>query len=822
MSLFMLFLAPVVMLAATTSSVQLLITDQKGAGVPGATIEVSTFGTKLATATTDEHGNATLNIPAGKVDFTVSKEGFVTTQTSLDLAPSSSPTQLEIVLPQSSLSKQEINVTAAPSEPSAESSNTPATIAPEQAKVAPTKPATLIDALPLVPGVTRTPDGSVQIAGADETHSALLVNSVNVTDPATGEFGLSVPIDTVQTISVSEMPYLAQYGKFTAGVVAAETRRGGDKWEYSLNDPLPDFRIRSGHLQGVRDMSPRLNFSGPIIPNKLYFVEGGEFLLYKREVRTLSFPYNETKSEAINSFTQMDWIVSPNQTLTASFHIAPQSLKYAGLNFFNQQPVTPDANFHETTPTLLDRWQIGGGLLQSTFAVTRVGSSIYPQGTEDMVLTPGGNYGNYYNQQNRKAIRYQWLENWAPRTLHFHGDHQFQIGSVFAHSENEGSFQPHQVLIRDASGNLLQSINFSGQGSFDISDTAPAFYVQDHWTVNSRLGFDIGTRVESQTITGTWRTAPRAGFVFSPPHTGDTVIRGGMGVFYDSVPLDVYAFSSYPQQVVTTYDPVTGAIIDGPRDYLNIIGQAPTNGFDFIHRASRTGNFAPYSVAGNIEVEHSFGHFVLMRVKYLQSAAQDLITINPQSFGSQSALVLGSSGQSHTRQLEFTARIGSKENRQFFFSYVRQHARGDVTDANGYLGNFPFPIARQNLLASLPGEIPNRFLLWGTYRIGKSWLLIPKVELRNGFPYYPTDVYQQYVDGLALQSRFPRYFSADLRVSKDIKISSKHAVRLSATVLNLTNHFNPLEVHSNIADPMYGYFFGNYNRKFTIDFDFLY
>ena len=50
----------------------------------------------------------------------------------------------------------------------------------------------------------------------------------------------------------------------------------------------------------------------------------------------------------------------------------------------------------------------------------------------------------------------------------------------------------------------------------------------------------------------------------------------------------------------------------------------------------------------------------------------------------------------------------------------------------------------------------------------------------------------------------------------------QHAVRLSFTVRNMTNHFNPLEVHSNLADPQYRRFFGNYDRKFLLDFDFLF
>jgi len=130
---------------------------------------------------------------------------------------------------------------------------------------------------------------------------------------------------------------------------------------------------------------------------------------------------------------------------------------------------------------------------------------------------------------------------------------------------------------------------------------------------------------------------------------------------------------------------------------------------------------------------------------------------------------------------------------------------------------------RDSLVASLPSEIPNRFLLWGAYAIPKKIILTPHVEFRNGFPYQTTDVFQQYVaSSYGPQSRFPRYFSLDLRVSKDIQVDAKHAVRLSATVRNLTNHFNPLEVHSNIADPQYGEFFGNNDRRAVLDFDVLF
>ncbi len=796
------------------------VTDGQNQPVGQATIEVLRGGQVLATGQSDNTGKASLTVSgAGTYQLRISKTGYVASESALQLGADITTQGVDVVLTQAALSQQKIVVEGTADNPvTEEATSSQQKLDTTQAKDAVGKPATLKDTLPLIPGIVRGKDGSVRIAGYGEDHSALLVNSVDVTDPATGAFGQSVPIDSVETISVSEMPYLAQYGRFIAGVVAAQTKRGSDKWDFSLNDPLPEFRIRSGHLQGLKDATPRVNVSGPIIPNKLYFLEGAEYLIKKESVRTLPFPFNQTTTSGINSFTQLDAIISPTQTLTASFHFAPHSRDFSGLDYFNPQPVTPNTSFHESTGTILDRLALGGGLLQSTFAITHVSSATSPQGFAEMVLTPGGNAGNYFGRESRSASRLQWIENWTPRTLHFAGEHTLQIGSVVGHAENQGTFDAQPVQLRDNSGHLLQSIAFTGGQPYAVSDTEPAVYVQDHWVLNPHFALDTGVRLEGQTVTHTFRTAPRTGFVWSPDQSGKTVVSGGVGVFYDAVPLDVYAFNSYPQQTLTSYN--SAGVVTGVQHFVNVTNQQAEQGFLFVDRSQKSGNFAPYSVAWNVAVDRKVTGFLTLRVKYLQSQARDMITLLPEQIANQSAFVLGSSGSARTRQFEFTSKIGASSNRQFFFSYVRQYARGNVTDAASYLGGVPFPVIQQGLITSLPSEIPNRFLLWGTYSLSKTIKLMPHVELRNGFPYQSMNVLQQYIATSGPQSRFPRYFSFDMRVSKDFQIK-KHAIRISLSGLNLTNHFNPLELHSNIGDPLYGTFFGNYNRKFMVDFDFL-
>lgn len=803
------------------SAIHVHTVSKDGRPLPNAIVEGTSRAGITCRVITDNQGRGTLRgcgDALTTLHISAHLQGYVAAAT--DINPKDG-TDLEIILAPAVDVQQSVTVQSTPQSPLAESSSSETKLPVVAAKSGPLLPNTVVEALPLVPGVIRTPAGRVQISGLDEEHSSLLVNSVNVNDPATGDFGLSVPIDAVDLLKVMQSPYLAQYGSFTAGVVSAETRPGGNKWDYSLNDPFPDWRIRSWHLEGVRDASPRLNLGGPLIENHLYFVEGFEYLVDNAEVRTLPFPVDETRSKAVNSFTQFDAVLDSRNTITGTFHFAPHSIEYANLNYFDPQPVTPNADYREDTGTITHRFAIGDGLLTSTFAGTRVATNVEGQAQSTMVLSPVGNSGSYFDQQSREATRFQWLETWSPGNVQWHGQHALQIGGVLAHAEDEGAVTGRDVSIVNTSGQLLQTISFTGSGSFSLSDLEPAVYAQDHWIVGKHLAMDTGVRFETQSLTHTSRFAPRWGLSWSPSGDGSTIVRGGLGIFYDSIPLETYAFSNYPEQIVTTYDG-SGNIIDGPRQFINLISESPSR-FPFIHQLDRNGNFAPYSFAWNIEGERIVNQYFSLRLRYLHADAYNQLTLSPQVTGSESALVLAGSGALQNRQFEFTSRVGANKERQLFFSYVRQFAAGDITDASAYLGDFPFPVVRSQITAHTTGEIPNRFLLWGTVSLPGRIHLWPHVEYRNGFTWQPVDQLQNYIPlASAFQPRYPRYFSADFRIAKDFTVASKHAVRLSLTFRNLTNHTNPLQVHNNIDDPLYGSFFGNYPRHELPDFDVLF
>jgi hypothetical protein len=798
--------------------IRVTASDESDKPVAGVLVEAKLKGVVAATAVTNEKGEVAFqNLAPGTYEVVVSKESFEPlTQSDVALAPGA-PIEIKFTMIPKVQLTDAVTVQAGSQEKVEKVASPPTDLQRAQIKNITSKPATVKDTLPLVPGVVRTTEGEIKIAGTGEHRSALVVNSADVTDPATGQFGVTVPVDSVETIEVFKTPYLAQFGRFTAGVVSVETRRGGDKWNFELNDPLPEFRIRSGHLQGLREASPRLTFNGPLIANKFYFSEGLEYDLQKRPDRTLPFPFNESKQESVNSFTQLDYILSPVNTLTGTFHVAPRLMEFVNLDFFNPQPVTPTFKAHDYTGTVIDRWTIGNNLLESTVAVKRFSGSVWGQGAQDMVLAPTGNSGDYFSEQNRRASRAEWIEIFSLSPINLYGAHNLKFGSSVARTTNRGDFDARPIDIENTAGQLVKRIDWIQGSPFSLKDLETGFFGQDHWVVNSRLAVDVGTRFERQGITETIRVAPRIGLAWTPFANQQTVIRGGFGLFYDRVPLSVFAFDRYPQQVITTFGP-NGEIIDGPRQIYNITDRAEARKFPFVFNKGNAGNFAPYSETWNVEIEHPVNRMLRVRANYLQSNSYGVVILTPKVVQDRDALVLGGGGKTGYRQLELTARLTLKDDQQMFFSYVHSRSRGDLNEFNNYLGNFPFPVLRPNTFTNLSGDLPNRFLAWGVVRLPWKMRIAPMIEWRNGFPYASTDVMQNYV-GVPNQTRFPDFLSLDSRVSKDFKVNDKYSLRFSVSGFNVTNHFNPLQVHSNIDDPVYGSFFGNHKRRLRLDFD---
>ena len=766
--------------------------------------------------TTDEDGLADFANPAcGPIVVHAASDGFKTADERVEIA-GDRPMQAELTLVPASVQE---NLEVRASSPGMEaSSSSTGELQPEVMKELPNVPTTVADTLAHLPGLLRSADGEINISGTGEHHGAFVVNQADVTDPGTGKFGPTLPIDVVEAINVEKAPFLAEYGRFTSGVVSVETHRGGDKWHAELNDPFPDFRIRSGHIDGLRNSTPRALVGGPAIHNRVYLITELQYYLDKHPNLTLPYPFNESKQELVNSFTQVDYILSARHLLTGSFHLRPQHVNYVNPEFFNPQPVTPSYAEHGFEATVADRLAVGKGTLVSLISFQDFSSWVGAHGYADMTLTPTGNAGNYFARQYRQARRGEWMETWAPGQIAWAGRHELKTGGSLNILESRGEFTANPIDIVDLTAVLLRRIEFSGGSAYSVQDIGSAAFVQDHWSLRSGLALDAGIRLERQGAAGSFRMAPRLGVSWAPFKSGRTVFRAGYGRFYDRVPLDVYAFNHFPRRTVTDF--ASDGSIAEVSAFANLLGTDAGPSSVWVHNRHGFGGFAPRNATWKLQVEQRLTPQILLQALYENSRSAGLVEL--EEFGAVGNwLQLQGGGRAVYRQLELSARIDWKKGQQFFLSYVHSRAQGQLNDFNGFVGDFPLPLVRPDLFSNLPTDLPNRFLAWGRFGAPLGVYILPLVEFHTGLPYTSVDALGNYV-GMPYQKRYPAFFSADTRFVRDFKVRTKYTLRLSLSAFNMTNHFNALSVHANVADPQYGAFFGNYTRRYRGDFEVLF
>ena len=126
---------------------------------------------------------------------------------------------------------------------------------------------TVDDALATLPGVVRSRD-ALSIRGGRPGQSGLLLGSMALADPATGEARLRVPVDAVASVEVLSNPLAAEFGRFSSGLVLMQPRAGAETWRFKLSSIDPAFRRERGHplhVLGLRSFGPRLSLSGPLV-----------------------------------------------------------------------------------------------------------------------------------------------------------------------------------------------------------------------------------------------------------------------------------------------------------------------------------------------------------------------------------------------------------------------------------------------------------------------------------------------------------------------------------------------------------------------------
>ncbi len=756
------------------------------------------------------------NLPSGDYTLTIEADGL----------PSVTK---EIKLVSGAILSLEIDLTATVSESvtirveegllSTSETTTANVVRSETLKTQPLRTDNYQNAISLTPGVVRDGNGNDYLKGTRAGQSSYTVNGADVTDPVTGKLAFDIPLEAAETVQIEENPYSAEFGRFTGGVTNLQTKGGGDKFKVAIARFFPTFHnVFSTKIDSFR---PRITLSGAIIPKKLFFLQSFEYRFSRNFVPNLPKPDDNIIQEGFNSFTQIDWNINKNNVLKFNAAIFPQKFRNLGLDTFNPAATTPNYKQRGTLFSVSEQSVFkDASFLSSEVSYKTFDVDVFAKSNQPFTIAPETNGGGYFADTRRRTKRIQWQETYYTRPLKFYGTHSVKTGFEFDRTSIGGQLRFNSIFIRRFNQTLAQRIDFTNAAPIDYKYTEAAAFAQDRWILNPKLTLDYGLRFDRDGVTRRNNLAPRFSFLFSPSKNQRTIIRGGIGIFYDrSLSNAGYfdrqrdgAIEQIPQRVVTNFAADGATVIAPPRFFSNQTdGQLRT----------------PRSVRYSISVDRGITKDLTVRVGFLERFTKNDLLVEPilGSVGT-GAIQLNSRGRSRYDEAQFLLVYNKPGFAQFNASYVFSRSRGDLNTADRFFGDTPAFVVRPNEYGRLPFDAPHRFLAYGQFDVSKKYdiRIAPLFEIRSGFPFSAVNERLDFVGKRNEAGRLPMYISLDLQVTKGFKLpffDNKRA-RVGVALFNLTNHFNPRDVQNNLGSPNYGKFYNSLGTsvkaKFEIDF----
>jgi hypothetical protein len=806
--------------AAVTGRTTVVSGEGASNSLAGVTVKLTgpSVGPAPQSTVTDAEGRYEFtHLSAGTYALEASADGFKPWSATITLRANQALVK-DVVLQISSVNQQ-VEVQGEAAEIATQNVAITATVNTDQLESLPLPTQKFTEALSLIPGVIRTPTGKLTFKGQAESQGMLVVDSAENVDPVSGSFSIPIPVDIIQSMTVYSLPESSEYGGFTGGLTTIETKPPSGIWDYKLRDFIPAFRGKNDHLVGLANWTPRLEFDGPLIKNKMNFSEEVTYELRRQPVRGLSFPENEIKTRSVTSFTNLQLILSPRHVLNFNVNVFPLELDFANINALIPQSASTNYGRSGVSIGFSDSYQFASGALLNTMVrYTRFDSNAHGQGPADMQISPEGWAGNYFNSWNRKANQLEVLPAYQLSSKSWHGSHEVRFGADILYRNYDGTSTSHPIELQAQDGSVAERIDFQGAGLLSASDAEVAEFIQDHWTLNGHLTLNFGARLTSQSIGRDAAFAPRIGAAYSL-NDGKTVIRAGAAEVYGHVPLLAADFTSNQARALSFFDS-SGALIGQPVVLVNsylLSGSPPST-----PGVPRDPGSSPRTFSWNLVLEQEVRKNLNLRASYLDSRTVGLFFLDPvlNATGGGGLLALKNTAVSQYRQADITAHYRLGERADMSMSYTWSRGRGDLNPLSDTLVPFQIPVIRPNVTGILSSDVPHRVVASGFFRLPWKMVISPVADVHSGLPFSNVDVLQNYV-GVPDDQRFPFYFSLDVRLYREFAVhiprterSKTHKVRLGVYSTDITNRQNPHDVYNNVASPIFGHFAG-FQRRYT-------
>lgn len=647
-----------------------------------------------------------------------------------------------------------------------------------------------------------------------------------------------VSASAIQEIKINNNPYSAEFSRPGRGRIEIITKAGSEYYHGTVN-----FVFRDQHLN-ARDA-----FAATRPPEQRRIYEGSllgpigsgkttSFLVTvnreENDLQAVVFarnadgplrdivpaPANQTEfsgkiTHQFNDEHVVFWQYTYEDRFTQNQGVGGFVLREAGSNFSRREDQFIFNHRWIITPKLLSQFRIlFGHDSQSTVSLNSAAKFVVPDS-----FTGGGAQADLLRTEAHLA--YNWIVTYSA------GRHTIKTGMNVPDWSRRG--------LSDR-GNQLGTYSFSTLGDFAAQrpfslvrqqgDPRTVFwekvlggFIQDEWTARPNLTLSLGIRYDWQNYFHDQNNfSPRVGFAYAPGKSRKTVLRGGVGIFYDrtgpAVIWDLLRYDgfhlrrylvsnpSYPQPPIGSDTPTSVTRLDPS------IRIPYTIQFSFgIERQLTKGTTVAAAFIGNRGISLFRSRDANAPVGPLFVSARPDPTLNVFR-------QIESAGRMQANSLELTLR--GKINK--YFSGLAQYNFGHTYNNTGGVAYFPGDSndwSREWGRADFDKR--HQMNLLGTFSLARWLNLGVALQIQSGAPYTQTTGRDDNRDGLAndrpagvgrntLQG--PGYLGLDLRWGRDFSLTRKKGKgpvgTLAFDVFNVLNRVNYSGFVGNLSSSFYG------------------
>ena len=720
------------------------------------------------------------HLALGTYVLKVDKGGYFDSKTEIRLESSKT---VEFTLAPAEALHQEIDVVARPDPINTDSVSPQETVNDEVIQSIPyTGRRDFLNALTLMPGVLRDNVGQVHIHGSRADQIQYQLDGMNLTDISTGGLSGTIPMDSIESVDIDLAGYSAEFGKGSGGIVRVHSQFAGNQYRFSLTDFMPGLNFRE---RAVAEFSPRILLSGPIMPGKLWFMYSGSLRYVQTFVENLPKPDNELNQTAADQFFKVQWNLKESHVVTFDLLHNSEFMGNLGLSTLRRQEATTNLLRRGITLGVSDRRLAHGAIWESLFQWTKRRESDLAKGSRPLEVWPDLWRGNFYVDQLGHDQRLHAAQTVAGHRLKAGFEFDYIVSNLWLTRRPFGLF--------DDAGFLRSRVSFAGPNTAEIQNREYGAFVLDRLVLNPKLQVEIGMRFDRERVAGKNNFSPRAAFSFLPFGTARSKFSGGIGLFYDSMPLSNLQLPRMQRRYVMNYDTETPEQLPAATNVL--VSPALRN---------------PSGLHWNVAWEHEFAPRWVSRINFIQKRGQEQLRLaaltNPNGFD----MVFDNSGESHYKAVEFTLDRPIRTNLRFLTSYIYSDAKARPSLSM----DFPDPTLELISETHTGWNTTHRFVSWGYFPVWWRMNASYSVEARSGFPYTMVNRLNYVVDGYNNHS-LPMHFVTNLSVEKEIPIPFKRRLAVRVGVTNLFNRFNPRFVDPNVDSPNFLRFSDSSSRHFV-------